>query len=77
MGGVREGSARERRSQRGCHVSLFEYVMIPPAIVLGLAITHLLTGFGRVVHFQVWYALVGFAWTFLFFWLNRPALSAG
>jgi hypothetical protein len=31
-------------------VSLFEYVMIPPAIVLGLAITHLLSGLGRIVH---------------------------
>ena len=31
-------------------MSLFEYVMIPPAIVLGLALTHVLTGAGRVVH---------------------------
>ncbi|MDX1396179.1 MAG: hypothetical protein R3195_17495 [Gemmatimonadota bacterium] len=31
-------------------MSLFEYVMIPPAIVLGLALTHVLSGFGRVVH---------------------------
>jgi hypothetical protein len=31
-------------------LSLFEYVMIPPAIVLGLAITHILSGLGRIVH---------------------------
>jgi len=31
-------------------VSIFEYVMIPPAIVLGLAMTHVLTGAGRIVH---------------------------
>lgn len=31
-------------------MSLFEYVMIPPAIVLGLALTHVLSGLGRTVH---------------------------
>ncbi|MDH5345310.1 MAG: hypothetical protein OEW59_06050 [Gammaproteobacteria bacterium] len=31
-------------------MSLFDYIMIPPAIVLGLALTHVLSGFGRVVH---------------------------
>ena len=31
-------------------MSLFEYVMIPPAIVLGLALTHVLSGAGRIVH---------------------------
>ena len=31
-------------------MSLFEYVMIPPAIVLGLAITRILSGVGRIVH---------------------------
>jgi len=31
-------------------MSIFEYVLIPPAIVLGLAMTHLLTGAGRTVH---------------------------
>lgn len=31
-------------------MSLFEYVMIPPAIVLGLALTHVLGGAGRMVH---------------------------
>lgn len=30
--------------------NLFDYIMIPPAIVLGLAITHLLSGIGRVIH---------------------------
>ena len=29
---------------------LFDYVMIPPAIVLGLALTHVLSGVGRIVH---------------------------
>lgn len=31
-------------------MSTFEYVMIPPAIVLGLALAHVLSGAGRIVH---------------------------
>jgi len=31
-------------------MSVFEYVMIPPAIVLGLALAHVLSGAGRIVH---------------------------
>jgi hypothetical protein len=31
-------------------MTIFEFVMIPPAIVLGLAMTHVLTGAGRVMH---------------------------
>jgi len=31
-------------------MSLFEYVMIPPAIVIGLALTHVLSGLGRIIH---------------------------
>jgi hypothetical protein len=31
-------------------LSIFEFVMIPPAIVLGLAMTHVLSGAGRVMH---------------------------
>ena len=30
--------------------SLFDYIMIPPAIVIGLALTHVLTAAGRIVH---------------------------
>jgi hypothetical protein len=64
-------------------LSLFEYVMIPPAIVLGLAITHLLTGFGRVVHrlsghgapitmdlvHLTWVAHI-FSWIVFFWWYS-------
>ena len=64
-------------------MSLFEYVMIPPAIVLGLAITHLLTGLGRVVHrlsghgapirmdavHLTWVAHV-FTWIVFFWWYS-------
>lgn len=32
------------------NMSLFDYVMIPPAIVIGLALTHVLSGIGRIVH---------------------------
>jgi hypothetical protein len=62
-------------------VSLFEYVMIPPAIVLGLAMTHILSGAGRVVHrlaghgapvvldwiHLVWVGHI-FGWMVLFWW---------
>lgn len=64
-------------------MSLFEYVMIPPAIVLGLALTHILAGAGRVVHrlaghgapvrvdwiHLLWVAHV-FAWIVLFWWYS-------
>lgn len=64
-------------------MSLFEYVMIPPAIVLGLAMTHLLSGAGRVVHrlaghgspvtldwiHLLWVAHI-FGWMVLFWWFS-------
>lgn len=64
-------------------MSLFEYVMIPPAIVLGLALTHVLGGVGRVVHrlaghgapvrldwvHLLWVAHI-FAWIVLFWWYS-------
>lgn len=66
-------------------MSLFEYVMIPPAIVLGLALTHVLTGAGRIVHrltghgqpirldwiHLVWVAHI-LSWI-VFFWWNSYA----
>jgi hypothetical protein len=64
-------------------MSLFEYVMIPPAIVLGLALTHVLAGAGRVVHrlaghgapvridwiHLTWVAHI-FSWIVLFWWYS-------
>jgi hypothetical protein len=64
-------------------MSLFEYVMIPPAIVLGLAMTHILSGFGRVVHrlaghgqnirldwiHLVWVVHI-FVWMIFFWWYS-------
>jgi hypothetical protein len=64
-------------------MSLFEYVMIPPAIVLGLAMTHILAGVGRVVHrlaghgapvrvdwiHLLWVVHV-FTWIVLFWWYS-------
>jgi hypothetical protein len=64
-------------------MSLFEYVMIPPAIVLGLALTHVLSGGGRVVHrlagygspiqldwiHLTWVAHV-FSWIVFFWWYS-------
>ena len=63
--------------------SLFDYIMIPPAIVLGLAITHMLGGFGRVAHrlagygpgirldwiHLAWVAHV-FVWMIFFWWYS-------
>ena len=64
-------------------MSLFEYVMIPPAIVLGLALTHILTGAGRIVHrlaghgspirldwiHLTWVAHI-FSWIVFFWWYS-------
>jgi hypothetical protein len=64
-------------------LSLFEYVMIPPAIVLGLAITHILSGLGRIVHrlaghgspirmdvvHLTWVAHI-FSWIVFFWWYS-------
>lgn len=64
-------------------MSLFEYVMIPPAIVLGLAMTHVLTGIGRIVYrlaghgppirvdwvHLAWVAHI-FAWIVFFWWYS-------
>jgi len=64
-------------------MSLFEYVMIPPAIVLGLALTHVLSGAGRIVHrlaghgspirldwiHLTWVAHI-FSWIVFFWWYS-------
>jgi hypothetical protein len=64
-------------------LSLFEYVMIPPAIVLSLAITHILSGLGRIVHrlaghgspirmdvaHLTWVAHI-FSWIVFFWWYS-------
>jgi hypothetical protein len=64
-------------------VSIFEFVMIPPAIVLGLAMTHVLSGAGRVMHrlaghgdpvsidavHLMWVAHV-FLWMVFFWWYS-------
>lgn len=70
-------------AEGGARVSLFEYVMIPPAIVLGLAITHILSGLGRIVHrlaghgdpirtdavHLIWLAHI-FSWIVFFWWYS-------
>ena len=64
-------------------MSLFEYVMIPPAIVLGLAMTHVLSGMGKTVHRMAghgdpirldwihltWVAHI-FSWIVFFWWYS-------
>jgi len=68
---------------------LFDYIMIPPAIVIGLALTHFLSGFGRIVHrlaghgepirldwiHLIWVAhiftWIVFWWWYSYAWTNR------
>jgi hypothetical protein len=64
-------------------MDLFEYIMIPPAIILGLAITHILGGLGKIVHrlaghgesirlnwiHLTWLAHI-FIWIIFFWWFS-------